>query len=316
MISNNPHGVPETSLPQRSDPTSGITVVRFEGVHKNRGCHRALDGMDFEIKQGEILCLLGPNGAGKSTTIQHLLGLLSADSGKVEIFDQAPTFRQVRQRIGCTPQDSGFLEQATVRETLELIAAHYPGPADIDATLDKFGLAELASRHTKALSGGQRRCLSLACAFVGNPDLVLLDEPTTGLDVDVRRRLWQVVRDYAKSGGTVLLTTHYIEEAEALATRVVVINRGRVLKSGDVASIKSAFGVKEVAFCTPEKVNFSSVVKVECQEEHQGNRYRVWTADSDAFIKDLARTHALTDLEIKSITLEEAFLGLLKEVSQ
>lgn len=268
----------------------------------------ALGGFNLEVAAGEIVGLLGPNGAGKSTCIQHVLGLLSPDEGSVEIFGSSPLRLETRRLIGCTPQDSGFLEHVTVRETLALVAAHYPNPANVDEMLSRFGLENLAQRKTTALSGGQRRCLSLACAFVGKPQLVLLDEPTTGLDVDIRGRLWEVMREFASGGGTILLTTHYLEEAEALASRIVVVRNGKVFFSGDVSTIKAQLGVKRVDFFSDDNVKVHAA-----KIEKRGRQYQVWTADPDQFVRELVENHSFSGLEVRSVSLEEAFLMLMAE---
>ncbi|MEY4615230.1 MAG: hypothetical protein RJB66_190 [Pseudomonadota bacterium] len=287
-------------------------IVSFKNVRKKRGHLWALDGLDFEIKKGEILCLLGPNGAGKSTALLHILGLMTPDEGSIEVFNGKPSALSTKRKMGCTPQDSGFLEHATLTEVLELVAAHYPNPRNIAETLKEFGISQLAHRQTRALSGGQRRCLSLACAFVGNPELVLLDEPTTGVDVDVRRRLWQIIREYSLQGGTVLLTTHYLEEAEELATRIVVVQSGRVLTSGDLNSIKAQLGLKQVEFRAKPALRFSADFEV---NENNGH-YRVLTANADSFVRDLAINHPFTHLEVKGLSLEEAFLKIVEETKQ
>lgn len=288
-----------------------MTIASFQQVHKRHGSVRALNGLSFELHPGEITCLLGPNGAGKSTAISLLLGLAKPDSGLVEAFGDGVDQKQVRRRIGCTPQNTDFPEHLKVKEVLSLVRAHYPRPHDIDTTLERFGLSSLRERKSQALSGGQRRCLALACAFIGAPDLVLLDEPTTGLDVDIRRRLWAVVRDFAARGGSVLLTTHYLEEAEELASRILLMKEGRIFREGDVRSIKAGLGLKQISFRCREKLRVA--VSTTGPIAIDRGLYRVKTSEPDAFIRDLARLHDFEDLAVESLSLEDAFLHLLDQ---
>jgi ABC-2 type transport system ATP-binding protein len=288
---------------------SNDIVARFDRVFKTRGSHRALDGLDFKILKGEIACLLGPNGAGKSTTLQLLLGVIKPDAGHVEVFGIAPDSISAKTRIGCTPQETGFLDHLKVQETLSLVAAHYPRPRKINEMLENFGLAQVRNRQTHALSGGQRRCLALACAFVGSPDFVILDEPTTGLDVDIRRRLWSEIRNFANAGGSVLFSTHYLGEAEELASRVLVMNSGRLIAEGKPDLIKSELALKEVEFHCESDV----AIPLQTRFTREGARFRVWTSHADDFVKELSRNYDFRDLEVRSVSLEEAFIMLLEK---
>jgi ABC-2 type transport system ATP-binding protein len=218
-------------------------------VTKRFGATCALDAVTFEVRAGEVLALLGPNGAGKTTALSLLLGLRRPDAGSVDLFGRNPRSPPARSAVGVTPQEDGFPPTLRIREIVDLVSAHFADPIPRDEVLDRFGLRPLARRQAGGLSGGERRRLSVALAFVGRPRLLVLDEPTAGLDVASRRAVWSEVAAYAAGSGTVLLTTHHLEEAEALASRVVVLSAGRVVADGalaDLASRTSAGGLEEV----------------------------------------------------------------------
>jgi len=221
-----------------------VTVAALAGAVKRYGATLALAGLDLELRRGEVLALLGPNGAGKTTAISLLLGLRRADAGSVRLFGRDPRDPAARRRVGVTPQEQSFPPTLRVREILQLVAAHFDTNASAAGVIARFGLGDLERRQAGGLSGGARRRLACALAFVGEPDLVFLDEPTAGLDVDGRRRLWHEIADFAHRGGTVLLTTHYLEEAEALASRVVVLSGGRAIAEGTPQEVQERAGVE------------------------------------------------------------------------
>ncbi len=202
-------------------------IASLRGVHKRLGGVEALHDVDLEVRRGEILALLGPNGAGKTTLAAILLGLRRPDTGTVRVGGLA----------GATPQGMSFPTTVRVREVIDFARAHYPAPQDTDVLLTRFELRELERRQTGGLSGGELRRLAVALAFAGSPDLVVLDEPTTGLDLESRRAVWNAVRGYADEGGGVLLTTHSLEEARALADRVAVLVRGRIVAVGQPSEL-------------------------------------------------------------------------------
>jgi ABC-2 type transport system ATP-binding protein len=202
----------------------------------------ALAGVSFELHDGEILALLGPNGAGKTTAIGVLLGLRHPDSGEARLFGRDPREPASRRRVGSTPQELDFPGTLTVAEVLDFAGRHFPARADVGELLSRFGLEEVARRQCGGLSGGQRRRLAVALAFVGDPAVVVLDEPTTGLDVEARKSVWDAIRSHRSRGGSALLTTHYLEEAEKLASRVVVLVSGRVVCEGRPREIARAYG--------------------------------------------------------------------------
>jgi ABC-2 type transport system ATP-binding protein len=214
----------------------------LEGVTKRFGGLVALDEVDLELRIGDVFALLGPNGAGKTTALSILLGLRRPDVGRAELFGADPRLPASRRAIGVTPQEAGFPPTARVGEIVDLVAAHFAGPVPTVELLGRFGLGEHTRRQIGGLSGGQRRRLSVALAFVGRPLAVFLDEPTTGLDVESRRAVWSELAAYAAAGGTILLTTHYLEEAEALASRVALIAGGRVAAEGSPGELARGHG--------------------------------------------------------------------------
>jgi ABC-2 type transport system ATP-binding protein len=282
-------------------------AAELRGVLKRYGKTEALRGVDLVIPHGEIVALLGPNGAGKTTSIAILLGLRRPDSGRALLFGQDPRDPAARAHVGVTPQEVAFPPTLRVREVIDLVRAHYEAPLPTTAVLDRFGLADVASRQTGGLSGGQRRRLGLALAFGGRPSAVFLDEPTTGLDVQARREAWQTIREHSAEGRTVLLTTHYLEEAEALATRVAVIHEGRILTEGTVAEIRAQAGLKRVRVRAATLPELPGVVEM----VREGSNYTLYTSEPDPIIRVLVEKGVpLQDLEVGSITLEEAFLRL------
>ena len=226
---------------RRSSPPAASAVC-FRGVEKRFGEIAALRGVDLSVGLGETVALLGPNGAGKTTLVGLLLGVRRPSAGTVELFGRDPRQWRNRTVVGITPQETSFPPTLRCREVVSFVRAHYPDGPTTYEVLERFDLLELAGRQTGGLSGGQRRRLAVALAFTGTPRLVVLDEPTTGLDVESRRGVWDAIRAYATAGGTVLFATHNLEEAEALANRIVVVARGIVLADGTPTEIKALAG--------------------------------------------------------------------------
>ncbi len=267
-------------------------ILRLENVVKSYGEIRALDGLSFAIDRNEIVALLGPNGAGKTTALEVAIGLRSCDAGSAHLFGASPKAVAARRRLGVTPQENGFPDMLRVDEILAFVAAHYPAPAPLAQTLATFGLERTSRRRAGTLSGGESRRLALALAFLGNPDLVVLDEPSAGLDVQSRRQLWDVVRE-AGDGRSILFTTHYLEEAQALASRILVIDRGRLLFDGDARTLRERVGGRRLSYLSAD----GPIV--------------LTTRDADAYVRELVGSGvAYSDLEITKPSLEEAFLSL------
>ncbi|HEY1429223.1 MAG TPA: ABC transporter ATP-binding protein [Candidatus Tumulicola sp.] len=283
-------------------------IVELRDVDKSYGPIRALDGLSLRVKLGEIVGILGPNGAGKTTAIDIVLGLRRPDRGTALLFDAPPTRAAARRHAGVTPQESGFPDALTVEEILRFAAVHYERPRPLDEILDDFGLGELRARRAGALSVGQSRRLALALAFIGNTELVVLDEPTAGLDVESRRRLWDFVRRN-REGRSILFSTHYLEEAEAAATRIVVIDRGKIRFDGDPLALRSNFGLRRVRYVG------EPLDPHDARTTHdEDGRTVALTPDSDAYVRELVRRDiAFSQLEVTAPSLEEAFLALTQE---
>jgi ABC-2 type transport system ATP-binding protein len=273
----------------------------------------ALDGVSLDVPAGQLLGLLGPNGAGKTTLLQLFAGLRRPTSGTVELFGGDPRDAARRRRLGCTPQETGLPPTLRVHEIVEFVAGHFDHPVPTGELLEQFGLTGLERRQSGGLSGGQKRRLAVAVAFAGRPDLVLLDEPTTGLDVEARHALWDAVRRYHQEGGTVVLTSHYLEEVEALAERVVVIDQGRVRADGTIAEVRSLVPARRVRLRAPDLPDLAGVER----SSREGERYELWTADSDSLVRQLVTTGIpVHDLEVATASLEEAFLALTSQSNQ
>lgn len=277
-----------------------MSMVRLESVRKTYGKHVAVDGVSFAVAAGEVVALLGANGAGKTTSLEILLGLRHADSGRVEM--NART-------VGVTPQETGMPQNIRVSEIVEFVSHHYPNPANGPAILKAFDLQELAHRQTGGLSGGQLRRLALALAFVGQPELVVLDEPTTGLDIESRRNVWAFVRAYAEGGGTVLLTTHHMEEAEALATRILVMSAGAIVRDGTPAQIRRTVSSRRLIY-TGHPFD-PSTFGIDATVEQDDSRVIITAADTDALLRAMVHNDIqFTDLSVTGASLEDAVLSL------
>jgi ABC-2 type transport system ATP-binding protein len=283
-------------------------LARAIEVSRRYGDTLALDRVSLDIAPGELVGLLGPNGAGKSTLLSLLTGVRSATSGRVELLGGDPRRPASRRRLGVTPQETGLPASLRVGEVVDFVRAHYPDPLSRDEILSRFGLSDLVRRQTGGLSGGEKRRVAVALAFAGRPDIVFLDEPTTGLDVEARRSLWNGIRSFHADGGTVVLTSHYLEEVEALARRVVVIGNGRVLADDAVSAVRGLVAVRRVSLTSPVPM---PVLPGLSATDREGDRWHLLTADSDRLVRDLVAADVpFTDLEVRPTSLEEAFLTL------
>jgi ABC-2 type transport system ATP-binding protein len=290
---------------------SQTTLASLKGVRKRFGRIQALDGFDLAVRRGELLAVLGPNGAGKSTAISILLGLQGADEGAAELFGHAPQELEGRRRIGVMMQEVALPGVMRPRELLEQVASYYPTPYEVDTVLARLSLAGLAKRPYGKLSGGQKRQVQFAMAICGRPELLFLDEPTVGLDVQAREALWKVVRELLHEGCSIVLTTHYLEEAEALADRVAVMARGRLITSGSVNEIRAHVSRKQVSCVTqlaPDTVRSWPEV---AQLEMERDRMQISTRTAEALLIRLFREDPqLSDIEVKRAGLAEAFTEL------
>jgi ABC-2 type transport system ATP-binding protein len=293
---------------------SHTPLASLTGVRKRFGKIQALDGFDLAVNRGELLAVLGPNGAGKSTAISILLGLQSPDSGAAELFGHAPHEIDGRRRIGVMMQEVALPGVMRPRELLEQVASYYPTPYDVDAVLARLSLGNIAKRAYGKLSGGQKRQVQFAMAICGRPELLFLDEPTVGLDVQAREALWKVVRELLHEGCSIVLTTHYLEEAEALADRVAVMARGRLITSGSVNEIRAHVSRKQVSCMTSLAPDLVRTWPEVAQLEMERDRMQISTRAAEALLIRLFREDpALSDIEVKRAGLAEAFTELTHE---
>ncbi len=274
----------------------------------------ALSGLDLEVRKGEVLGVLGPNGAGKTTAISLLLGSLQWQEGEASVFGQAPGAAEVRVRRGAMLQESGISPNLTVREHIELFRAYYPVPLPALRLLAMAGLEDLAGRRFGKLSGGQKQRVMFALALAGDPELLFLDEPTTGLDIDARHRLWSEIRSLREAGRTVVLTTHNLDEADALADRVVVIHQGRRIAEGAPAEIKARTAGRLVRCVTRIRPDEMSGLPGVVEARARGRHLEALTTQPEELVRELlARDEALADLTVVAAGLEDAFLALTRE---
>ncbi|MET0188301.1 MAG: ABC transporter ATP-binding protein [Pseudonocardia sediminis] len=281
--------------------------IRLDDVSRSYGTTVALDHLDLEVAAGSMTGLLGPNGAGKSTLIALVAGLRRPDSGTVSLFGGSPRDAANRVHLGMTPQETGLPEALRVGEVVRFVAAHFPDAVPAGELLERFGLTGLERRQTGGLSGGQKRRLAVALAFVGRPRLVLLDEPTTGLDTEGRHALWAGVRTFHAEGGTVLLTSHYLDEIESLAQRIVVLAGGRVVADGAVDDVRGVVHGNRVTFRAASLPELAGVTRT----DRDGDRWVLHTPDADALVRDLVLSGTVfRDLQVHRASLEEAFLTI------
>ena len=282
-----------------------MTAISVRGLRKSYGPLEAVRGVDFDIEEGEVFGLLGPNGAGKTTTVEILEGYRSRDAGEVTVLGHDPgrPGRDFRERIGVVLQQAQLWPNLTVRETHAAFAGYYARPRDVDEVIALVGLTDKRDARVKTLSGGQKRRLDLGVALVGDPDLVFLDEPTTGFDPAARRAAWEMIRSLRSLGKTVLLTTHYLDEAEQLADRVAVLREGKIIRIG-----------------TPRELTTGGS-EVEIRYRLDGEEVLLRTSEPTRDLHRLtseavARGEELERLEVRRPTLEDVYLALIEEQSE
>jgi ABC-2 type transport system ATP-binding protein len=300
--------------PRRNATNEGYAVASLRSVTKKFGRHTALDHFSLQLHPGEVVALLGPNGAGKTTAVRLLLGLSEPTAGEVEIFGGNPRDRASRMRLGAMLQVGRMPEMLRLREHLQLFSSYYPNPRPLDELLSIAGLEGLKERFFGTLSGGQKQRMLFALALCGNPDLICLDEPTLGMDVEARRSMWEQVRKLAARGKTVLLTTHYLEEADALASRIIVIQKGKVIAEGTPEELKTADGSRTIRCTTSLAASFVSALPGVTDVEQDGGSMLVRTSTPEAVLRVmLQQDAALGGLEVRAAALEDAFLALTNQ---
>ena len=287
-------------------------AIELQGLRKAYGTTVAVDGIDLTIQAGEVVALLGPNGAGKSTTIDIMLGLGRADAGSVQLFGRTPADAIDAGAVGAMLQTGGIIQLISVRELLTMMASLYPHSTSVDEVLSITGLADVAGRQASKLSGGQTQRLRFALALVSDPALMVLDEPTAALDVEARHVFWDAMRGFASQGRTVLFATHYLEEADRFADRIVLMAAGRIVADGSATQIKSVVDVRTVRATLPDVGTgvLSALPGVRHADRH-GETIVLTCIDSDATLRALvAQYPQMRDIEVHSGGLDEAFRQL------
>ena len=298
-------------MPRSAPPQQPMGVARTRNLTKHYREIVALRNLNLELRTGELLALLGPNGAGKTTLVRMLLGLARPDAGSVSVFGLDPYRGQVQPRLGAMLQVGRVPETLKVREHIDLFSSYYPNPLPMAETLQIAGLLEIKDRPYGELSGGQKQRVLFGIAICGDPDLLFLDEPTVGLDVEARRAMWAQIRSLIARGKTVLLTTHYLNEADALADRILVLDKGAIVAEGTPAEIKSRAIGKQIR-CTSrlsleEVRDIAGVLSVKADR----NAFELHVSAAEPVVRELLQRDTwLADLEVTNAGLEEAFLAL------
>jgi ABC-2 type transport system ATP-binding protein len=298
-----------------------MIAIEVSGLTMSYGDRRVLDGIDFEVRCGEVFCLLGPNGAGKTTTIEILEGFRQRTGGTVRVLDMDPAAQpaRLRERIGIVLQECGFPRQARVAELIDMWRSYYTKPRPLEELLTVVELTADRNAQVRRLSGGQRRRLDLALALAGDPDLIFLDEPTTGFDPESRRRCWAAIENLRALGKTVLLTTHYLDEVERLADRMAILQDGRIQVAGTVRHVARQAGVPtRISFTAPEPLRAGSLRPPACLDVSVSDGIAVCSTASTAIaLRELLAWAAendlgdLDDLSVATPTLEDAYLQLV-----
>ena len=290
-------------------------VVSFENVSKHYGSLRAVDGLSLDLRAGETVALLGPNGAGKSTSLDMLLALRKPTSGKIQMFGSDPYHAVQGGLVGAMLQSGGLMPEVTVRELVTMVAGFHPRPVPVDITLKRAGIDGIADQRVDKLSGGQTQRVRFSLAIAGECDLIVLDEPTTAMDVETRQLFWANMKAEVAEGKTLLFATHYLEEADQAADRILVINRGRLLADGTPAEIKERAGAKRMSFRLdrvdePFLLGLPGLVSLEIRND----LVQIQSTDSDATLYAVLdagyRPH---EIEVGSLGLEQAFLAITAE---
>lgn len=294
------------ALSQVPPDTASLVV---EAATKSFGKNKALTNVSLRAGPG-VTAVLGQNGAGKTTLIRSALGLLSLDSGSVSLFGQAASRREGRERVGVMLQDSDLPDLLSARELLELFASYYPAPLSVGRVLELADIGAFCDQRYKKLSGGQKRRVQFALAIVGNPDLVFLDEPTTGLDPEARKALWSVVRAFVSQGKAIVLTTHYLEEADTLADRVVVMRGGTVIADSTAAEVRSALGGSVIRCSTSMTDEALRQIDGVTQITRSGKISEIYSGRVEHTLREmLAQDEQLSDLSVSRPNLEDIFSG-------
>jgi ABC-2 type transport system ATP-binding protein len=303
-----------------SPATSGVLggkgdlAIAATGLRKDFGSVHAVQGIDLEIRSGEIVAVLGPNGAGKTTTIDMILGLSEPTAGSVTVFGQSPRSAISHGLVAAVMQTAGLLKDISVRETLELTGSLFVHHASVDSVMERAGITDIGDRRVNKCSGGQQQRLRFAMALLSDPELLILDEPTTGMDVAGRRDFWAAIRQDASRGRTILFATHYLEEADEYADRIILVRQGRIVADGTAGQIKAMAAGRTVRATIPG-ITTAQLQAIPSADsvELRGETVLIHSKDSDAVARFLLTTTDAHDLEIESRGIEDAFIALTSD---
>src|SRR5581483_10400867 len=307
-------GATGTTATEEHEQT-GTPVVAFENVSKHYGSLHAVDGLSLELRHGETVALLGPNGAGESTSLDMLLALRKPTGGRITVFGEEPYAAVKSGRIGAMLQSGGLMPEVTVRELVTLVTSLHPKPEPVQTTLNRAGIAQFADQRVDRLSGGQTQRVRFALAICGKSELIVLDEPTAAMDVETRRLFWNSMKEEVAAGRTLLFATHYLEEADHAADRILVINRGRLLADGTPAEIKARAGAKRISFRLdrvdePFLLGLPGLVNLDVRHDI----VQIQSSDSDATLYAvLDAGYRPSEIEVTSLGLEQAFIAITAE---
>ncbi|OZC48681.1 multidrug ABC transporter ATP-binding protein [Rhodococcus sp. RS1C4] len=290
-------------------------AVHLEHLSKAFGKVQAVADVGLRVEPGEVVAFLGPNGAGKTTTIDMMLGLAKPDTGTARVFGRSPAEAIADGRVSAVMQSGGLIRDLSVRETIQLTASLFPRTSPVDSVLERAGITGIADRRVAKCSGGEQQRLRFALALLPEPDLILLDEPTTGMDVEGRRDFWNAIRHDARDGRTVMFATHYLDEADAYADRIVLLRHGRIVADGSAAEVKNLASGRTVT-ATARGVDQTALLRIPGVDhvEMRGERVIVHGKDSDAVARYLLTCTDAVDVEIVSKNLEDAFLALTTDL--
>ncbi|KFN15081.1 ABC transporter ATP-binding protein [Bacillus pseudomycoides] len=285
-------------------------IIEVNGVSKTFKHKKAVNNVSFHVEKGQIVALLGPNGAGKTTTISMMLGLKDPSEGSVSIFGKSPKQRAVRNRLGAMLQEVSVIDSISVEEAIDLFRSYYTNPVAKETLLQLSNLESEKRQRCEKLSGGQKRRLNFALALAGNPDLLFLDEPTVGMDITSRKAFWETIRKLASEGKTIILTTHYLEEADVLADRILLFANGEIMADGTPEEMKATISRKTISFYTKEKIPtdlLKGLPHVTAVQFHEP-RVILTTDDTDATLQAIYKENLpVTDISVERGSLDEAF---------
>lgn len=292
-------------------------AISIDSLSFSYAKNKVLDELSVSIEEGKLTCLLGSNGAGKTTLINLILGRLTNGKGSIELFGKKQDASQIKIRIGAMLQNSTAPERAKVIELIELFSSYYPSPIGVKELMAQLNLNSIADKLFGQLSGGQKQLVLLALALCGDPDLLFLDEPSVGMDVEVRRTLWKVIEDFKAQGKTIILTTHYLEEADALADRVIVLQQGKVIADGSPEKIKSKFQNKCIKAKTEKTVEWLCALPQVTSAIPLGKYVEVHSNNTEETLKEwLIKDSSVKDLTVATTDLEQAFLQITQQPGQ